>query len=72
VGARVVVRRRLGPDEAGGKRWTDVIGVVLAVGDDGIRLRTDAPRRPPEEVWVAANDVEAAKRIPPRPPPRSV
>jgi hypothetical protein len=31
VGARVVVRRRLAPDEAGGHLWTDVIGIVLAV-----------------------------------------
>jgi hypothetical protein len=70
AGARVVVRRRLAPDEAGGKRWTDVIGVVLDVDDAGIRLRTDAPRKPAEEVWVAAVDVEAAKRIPPRRPQR--
>jgi hypothetical protein len=70
AGARVVVRRRLAPDEAGGQRWTDVIGIVLAVDDAGIRLRTDAPRRPPEDVWVSAEDVEAGKRIPPRPQPR--
>jgi hypothetical protein len=70
AGARVVVRRRLGPAESGGKLWTDVIGVVLEVDDGGIRLRTDSPRSAPQEVFVAADDVEAAKRIPPRPAPR--
>ncbi len=70
VGARVVVRRRLAADEAAGKLWTDIIGIVLAVDHTGIRLRTDAPRKPPEEIWVAADDVEAAKRIAPRRPQR--
>lgn len=71
AGTRVVVRRRLGAGEASGraagKRWTDVIGVVLAADDAGVRLRTDAPRSEPHEVFVAASDVVAAKRIPPRP-----
>jgi hypothetical protein len=64
------VRRRLSADEseqAGGALWTDVIGVVLAAGDEGLRLRTDAPRADPGEVFVAAADVVAAKPIPPRP-----
>jgi beta-phosphoglucomutase-like phosphatase (HAD superfamily) len=64
------VRRRLTPEEAaeaGGKLWTDVIGIVLASGDDGLRLRTDAPRAEPREVFVAAADVVAAKPLPPRP-----
>ena len=72
MGARVVVRRRLAADEAQrtGKVWTDVIGVVLAVDDAWIRLRTDAPRGEPRDVFVPGGDVAAAKRILPRPRPR--
>jgi hypothetical protein len=79
-GARVVVRRRLSAEEAAatGKVWTDIIGVVIAVDDDGVRLRTDpgsahASSQAPTEVEVRADQIEAAKRIPPRPqrPPRS-
>ncbi len=47
-----------------------MIGVIVGVDDAGIRLRTDAPRTPAREVFVAADDIEAAKRIPPRPTPR--
>jgi len=74
VGARVVVRRRLAPDDdarsaTGHHLWTDVIGVLTAVDDDGLAVRPDrAPGLP--EVRVAAADVEAAKRVPPRPPRR--
>ena len=80
-GARVVVRRRLTPPESERARaqgrgavWTDLIAVVLAVDDDGLRLRTDAPReKVAREVHVPAALIETAKRIPPRParrPPR--
>ena len=50
-------------------RWTDLIGFVVEVSDAGLRLRTDpvSGRGEPEEVDVAAADIEAAKPIPPRP-----
>ncbi len=78
MGARVVVRRRLEPEEASasGHVWTDVIGIVLGTGPDGLRLQPDAPRRRPQgaaeagEVFVPAGSIEAAKRIGPRPSPR--
>lgn len=46
TGTRVVVRRRLSEAEAAAshKRWTDVIGVVVAVDDDGVTLRRDPAR----------------------------
>ncbi|GAA1712538.1 hypothetical protein GCM10009809_05850 [Isoptericola hypogeus] len=78
VGARVVVRRRLDPAEAArtGHVWTDVIGIVLAVDDAGLRLRPDAPRSAPApgeaaEVVVPGAAIEAMKRLGPRPAPRS-
>ncbi|RPF20217.1 hypothetical protein [Myceligenerans xiligouense] len=74
-GTRVVVRRRLTAAEAVAARsdrrgavWTDVIGFVLTVSDDGVGVRTDP--RPgygaPEELWVAADLIASAKPIPPR------
>ncbi|GGM26686.1 DUF6725 family protein [Promicromonospora citrea] len=74
-GTRVVVRTRLAPegpvvsDGGTAHRWTDVIGFVTEVSDTGLRLRTDpAPGRgEPEEVAVAAADIETAKPVPPRP-----
>jgi hypothetical protein len=78
VGARVVVRRRLDAAEAArsGHVWTDVIGIVLAVDDTGLRLRPDPARRgaapvEPAEVVVPGGAIEAAKRLGPRPAPRS-
>lgn len=73
-GTRVVVRRRLSAAEAAAssRRWTDHIGVVVAVDDDGLVLRGDAASsRESPLVRVAAADVEAAKEIPPRPPRRA-
>ncbi|WP_159793997.1 hypothetical protein [Puerhibacterium puerhi] len=78
-GERVVVRRRLDPAEAAAARaagrgavWTDVIGVVLAVDDAGLRLRTDAASaRASHEVRVPGSAVEAVRRVPPRPPRRA-
>ncbi|MGC5167292.1 DUF6725 family protein [Luteimicrobium sp. DT211] len=69
AGDRVVVRRRLAGEEASGHRWTDVIGVVLAVDDSGLTLRPDTPRdgQDAAPVRVAADDVVSAKRVPPRP-----
>jgi len=79
VGARVVVRRRIDATEAEAARaegrgsvWTDVIAVVLAVDDDGLLLRTDAPREEaPRELRVPAEAIETAKQIPPRPARRA-
>jgi hypothetical protein len=78
-GVRVVVRRRLAPSgpvvSEGGTahRWTDLIGFVVEVSDAGLRLRTDpAPGRgEPQEVDIAAAEIETAKPIPPRPVRRS-
>ncbi|MFP3713009.1 hypothetical protein [Puerhibacterium sp. TATVAM-FAB25] len=78
-GARVVVRRRLDAAEAAAARaagrgavWTDVIGVVLAVDDAGLLLRTDAASaRDSTQVQVAGAAIEAVRRIPPRPPRRA-
>lgn len=71
AGTRVVVRRRLSPAEAAesGARWADVVGILTAVGADGLRVRPDrSPDLP--EVSVAAADVEAVKPVPPRRPRR--
>ncbi|MFC8597852.1 MULTISPECIES: hypothetical protein [unclassified Isoptericola] len=71
MGARVVVRRRLTPSEAAaaGARWTDVVGVLTAVSEDGLRVRADrSPGLP--EVAVPAAEVEAVKPVPPRRPRR--
>ena len=65
------MRRRLSPGEAAesGARWADVVGILTAVGPDGLRVRPDrSPDLP--EVSVAATDVEAVKPVPPRPPRR--
>jgi hypothetical protein len=76
AGIRVVVRRRLSPAEAAasGHVWTDVIGVVLAVDDAGLRLRRDPARRAavgdaaePDVVVVPGAEIEAVRRLPPRP-----
>ena len=65
------MRRRLSPAEAAasGARWADVVGILTTVGPDGVRVRPDrSPGLP--EVAVAADDVEALKPVPPRPPRR--
>lgn len=83
-GVRVVVRRRLSEREAAQARaalrgavWTDVIGFVVTVSDDGLRLRTDPRpgRGTPVEIHVPADEIESVKPVPPRPvrrpgPPR--
>jgi len=60
VGARVIVRRRLA--EGG---YSDVLGDLLAVDDDGVRV---ASRRGP--VDIPAAEIAIGKLIPPPPPPR--
>jgi hypothetical protein len=71
VGTRVVVRRRLSAEESAesGARWADVVGILTAVDDGGLRVRPDRTPGLPE-VAVAAGDVEAVKPIPPRRPRR--
>lgn len=61
VGARVVVRRRL--PEGG---FTDVLGELLATGEDGVRVAT---RR--GEVAVPAAEIALGKVVPPAPPRRA-
>jgi N-acetylglutamate synthase len=68
VGHRVVVRRRLGPGEvperAGRRpRFTDVLGVLISFDDDHLTVRSEDG----VEHSVNLTDVEAAKRIEPRP-----
>ncbi len=75
TGSRVVIRRRLSPAEAAeataagqGAVWSDVIAVVLDVDDDGLTVRTDAPRETTaRELRIDGTTIETAKRIPPRP-----
>ena len=60
VGARVIVRRRLA--EGG---YSDVLGYLETVDDDGVRVAT---RRGP--VYVPSDDIAVGKLIPPPPPRR--
>ncbi|MDM7855663.1 putative acetyltransferase [Cellulomonas alba] len=66
-GVRVVVRRvRDDSPEPGEPPYTDVLGEVLDVDDDGLTVRT---RR--GDVRVPATDVVLAKTVPPPPTPRA-
>ncbi|MCL2465954.1 MAG: hypothetical protein FWF02_00070 [Micrococcales bacterium] len=63
VGQRVVVRRRRDDNPAPGEpQLTDVLGEVLEVSDDGLRI---AGRR--GHTWVPAPDVVFARAVPPAP-----
>ena len=59
VGHRVVVRRRL----AGWPRFTDVLGVLVELDDQRLIVRTEDG----SEHTMGLDEIEAAKRIPPRP-----
>ncbi|MBB2923871.1 hypothetical protein [Cellulomonas cellasea] len=63
VGTRVVVRRRLGPEEE--HLYTDVLGDVTRVDDDGVQVTT---RRGP--VDVPGDEIVLGKVVPPAPPRR--
>jgi N-acetylglutamate synthase len=67
VGHRVVVRRRLGagdmPEGAPGPRFTDILGVLTAFEADHLTVRSEDG----VEHTVNLTDVEAGKRIGPRP-----
>lgn len=60
VGVRVVVRRRLPADSA--QPYTDVLGELRAVDDDGVTVAT---RR--GDVRVDAADIAIGKIVPPAP-----
>ncbi|MGV8977622.1 MAG: hypothetical protein ACOH17_06230 [Cellulomonas sp.] len=62
-GVRVVVRRRLGPDEE--LLYSDVLGELLDIDDDGVLIVTRRGR-----VHVPAKDIALAKIVPPAPPRR--
>jgi len=72
-GVRVVVRRRRDdvpddgpPARAGGEpRFTDVLGDVVTVDDDGLVVRTRHG-----DVHVPAAAITLAKTVPPAPPRR--
>jgi len=57
---RVVVRRRLGPDEE--LLYSDVLGELLVVDDDGVLIETRRGR-----VQVPGQDITLAKIVPPAP-----
>lgn len=59
-GVRVVVRRRLGPDEE--LLYSDVLGELLVVDDDGVLIETRRGR-----VHVPGQDIALAKVVPPAP-----
>lgn len=63
VGTRVVVRRRLGPGDD--HLYTDVLGELTRVDDDGVQVRT---RRGP--VDVPGSEIVLGKVVPPAPPRR--
>lgn len=63
VGTRVVVRRRLGPQDEHG--YTDVLGELTRVDDDGVQVAT---RR--GTVDVPGAEIALGKVVPPAPPRR--
>ena len=66
VGRRVVVRVRLADAEPG-RRFSDVTGELIEIGAERLRLLPEAGTA----VTVAADDVVAAKPVPPKPTPFS-
>jgi hypothetical protein len=64
VGERVVVRYRLAVDGPG-PRHSDALGELVAVGPEGLTVRTKGG-----DVVVPAAAIALGKRVPPPPPPR--
>ncbi|MBD8059716.1 hypothetical protein IC607_12140 [Cellulomonas sp. JH27-2] len=63
VGVRVVVRRIRDDDPAPDEPpYTDVLGELLTVGDDGVLVRTRHG-----DVHVPAADIVLSKQVPPAP-----
>jgi hypothetical protein len=65
VGERVVVRYRLPPGTPG-PRHSDALGDVVAVGPEGVTVRTRSG-----DVAVPASEIALGKRVPPPPPSRA-
>ena len=66
VGVRVVVRRLRDDDPAPDEPpFTDVLGDLLALDDDGVLIRTRHG-----DVRVPASDIVLSKQVPPAPPRR--
>ncbi len=65
VGERVVVRHRIDPPPEHGPAHTDVLGDLVAVGPQGVTVRTRTG-----DVTVPAHLIAVGKRVPPPPPPR--
>lgn len=64
AGQRVVVRRRLPAGEA--QPYTDVLGDLVAVDDEGVTVRT----RRAGDVRVPGDEIAIGKVVPPAPPRR--
>jgi len=60
-GVRVVVRRTLPAEDV--QRWTDVLGELVAVDDEGVSVVT----RRGDTVRVPAGEIALAKIVPPAP-----
>lgn len=63
LGHRVVVRRFVGTGGSGRAQFTDVLGQLISIDDDRLRLRRDDGA----DIEIASAEVQAAKRVPPRP-----
>lgn len=66
VGERVVVRYRIEPPPAHGPAHTDALGDLVAVGPQGVTVRTRGG-----DVVVPAHLIAVGKRVPPPPAPRA-
>lgn len=64
AGQRVVVRRRLPAGEP--QPYTDVLGDLVAVDDEGVTVRT----RRAGDVRVPGDEIAIGKVVPPAPPRR--
>lgn len=62
IGARVVVRRRLG-ERDGRPVYSDVIGELTAIDEGELRVRTASG----DEVTIDRGDVVATRFVPPAP-----
>jgi ribosomal protein S18 acetylase RimI-like enzyme len=63
LGHRVVVRRFAGVGAVGRPQFTDVLGLLISIDDEQLTLRKEDGA----EIAIATSEVQAAKRVPPRP-----